>query len=159
MNTKWNFYLLEVKQDQPFIMLQHEAPSVGAQAILLANTEQPYPPHYKIYDKATNDFKGEGPLPPLRIYFPSFRVKKEDYRVFLKQMIIPGLVEYDHHLEEYKGWNILILRKDWGDTYEIGYALRPEITNTIDPVAQSVYREIIDNWETSICSQCGERHF
>lgn len=82
--------------------------------------DYPYPCTKRTWDKVTNTFSTSSyPYNPDKLVFPTFAIKKEDFNDFLR-IHIPEVLKREFDLGNAATRNIIIIRKEWGEVFEVG---------------------------------------
>lgn len=100
---------------------------------LVTDENYPYPCTYSEWVKETNTFEKRRIISPDKVLCPTYAIRKEDYNEFL-QIHIPQIIRQHFDLqnetmgEKVSLNNIIVLKKEWDEVYEIGMCIRWEIS-------------------------------
>lgn len=110
------------------------------QITLVTDKNCPFPRTSTLWDKATNTFSKHPPYYDCydKVYFPTYAIPKEDINDFFTIHIME-LIKYGADQGILKtDTNILILTKECGDVFEVGFGLHQGEHPVIHQFAQTI---------------------
>lgn len=122
----WKVYEINLDQYVPFIF--YEKSGFLIQAI---HPEHPLKSSGHWWDAETKTYTRIKEYPPSRIVTPVMSVKKEDSEDYIQEQIIKYMFDSYYWQVDFKDANIIIVRKDWGDHFEIGSMIRSKVITEI----------------------------